>query len=191
VLVVSVMAWNDRHIVGLHGPACLDLGTHETDGPRRRSDEYQAGVDAGVCEVGVLGQEAVAGVDRVHMKPASSFQNRVDVQVRFDTGGRPNANGLVCQNHVPCLAICFGIDCDRLDPHLVTGPHDPNRDLPAIRHQDTLEVRHKTPPRPAGSQGPVTSGCLEALPVTPSGPGTGVTPVPTGCAPGRIEKASV
>jgi hypothetical protein len=35
------------------------------DGRGRRADEDQAGIGAGMGEAGVLGQEAVAGVDRL------------------------------------------------------------------------------------------------------------------------------
>jgi len=54
-----------RHLGRRHRAAGLRLVAHQPDGVRRRADESQAALTDDLGEVRVLGQEAVAGVDRV------------------------------------------------------------------------------------------------------------------------------
>ena len=54
-----------RHAGLAHQLLGLDLGAHRLDRLRRRADPGEPGRLDGAGEVGVLGQEAVAGVDRV------------------------------------------------------------------------------------------------------------------------------
>ena len=70
----------------------LDLGAHLLDRLRRRADPGQPGVDDGAGEVGVLGQEAVAGVDGVGAGPAGRLEDQVDAQVglRGRVPGQPH-----------------------------------------------------------------------------------------------------
>jgi hypothetical protein len=51
------------HAGGLHGVLGADLVAHQADGFRARADEDEAGFLDALGEVGVLGQEAVAGMD--------------------------------------------------------------------------------------------------------------------------------
>ena len=57
------------------------------DRRRRRADEHQAGVGAGLREVGALAQEAVAGVHRVGAAARAPLDQCVDLQVG-QRGGR-------------------------------------------------------------------------------------------------------
>ena len=65
VLVVAVVAGHQRHAGLLHQRLRRRLRAHGADRGGRRADEDDAGRRAGVGEVGVLGQEAVAGMDRL------------------------------------------------------------------------------------------------------------------------------
>ena len=76
----------DRHAGGLHQLLGLHLGPHRLDRLGRRPDPGQPGVDHGAGEVGVLGQEAVAGVDRVGAGPLRGLDEQVAAQVGL--GGR-------------------------------------------------------------------------------------------------------
>ena len=53
---------------------------------RGRADPGQPGVDDGLGEVGVLGEEAVAGVDRVGAGPRGDVDELVDAQVGLGGG---------------------------------------------------------------------------------------------------------
>ena len=69
-----------------------DLVAEVADRLRGRADPGQPGVDDGLGEVGVLGEEAVAGVDRVGARLRRGVEELVDVEVGL--GGRlpPSAN---------------------------------------------------------------------------------------------------
>ena len=64
-LAVQPRAGQDRDARALHAVARLGLRAHGGDRLGRRADPGQPGVDHGLREGGVLGQEAVAGMDRV------------------------------------------------------------------------------------------------------------------------------
>ena len=72
-----------RDVPGLH------LVAERGDRRGRRADPGQAGVDDGLGEVGVLGQEAVAGVDGVGAgAPAAIRSELADVEVGLGRGLR-------------------------------------------------------------------------------------------------------
>ena len=73
---VDVLVAEHRHAGRFHELLGGDLGAHLVDGLRRRADPDQAGVDDGAGEVGVLGEEAVARVDRVGTRPAGGVERR-------------------------------------------------------------------------------------------------------------------
>ena len=65
LLVVAVVARHQRHAGRFHQRLGADLRAHRADRRRRRADEDDAGLGAGSREVRVLGQEAVARMDRL------------------------------------------------------------------------------------------------------------------------------
>ena len=71
----------DRHAGGGHQPFGLDLRAHRRDRRGWRSDPRQSGVDHGAGEGGVLGLEAVAGMDGVRAGAARRVDDQVDAQV--------------------------------------------------------------------------------------------------------------
>ena len=62
----------------------LDLQGHRADRVRGRADPDQTRVEDGLGEVGVLGQEAVPGVDGLGLHPAGRTQDLVGVEVGLD-----------------------------------------------------------------------------------------------------------
>ena len=73
-----------RHERGADAPGELagrHLVAQHPDGLRRRPDPGQAGVEDGLGEVGVLGEEAVAGVDGVGAAAAGDVEQPGDVEV--------------------------------------------------------------------------------------------------------------
>ena len=117
---------------------------------RRRTDEDQACRRAGLGEVGVLGEEAVARVDRVDMRLVGDADDVGDVEVGLDrTLAVAHEIALVGLGPVQREAILPGVDRDRADAELVRGAHHADRDLAAVGDQEALdtasggmEVRH-------------------------------------------------
>jgi hypothetical protein len=74
-------ARHDGHARGPHHPLGPDLRAHGGDRPRGRADEAHAGLLAGPCKAGILGEEAVPRVDRLGPGLAGDVEDPVDVQV--------------------------------------------------------------------------------------------------------------
>ncbi len=89
-----------------------DLVAHDLDGLGRRPDPDRAGVGEGAGEVGVLGEEPVAGVHGVGAARATISRMRVGVEVAL--GGRLPAEGvgLVGVPGVGGVAVELGVDRD-------------------------------------------------------------------------------
>ena len=74
-----------------------DLVAEVADGLRGGPDPDQLGVDDGLGEVGVLAQEAVAGVDAVGAGALRGVEQLVDVQVGLRGGAAAQRERLVGQ----------------------------------------------------------------------------------------------
>ena len=90
-------------------------------------------------EVGVLGEEAVAGVDAVGAAVADRAEDRVGVEVAL--GCRLPAEGvrLVGQPDVQGVPIELGVDRDGLDAELASGADHAHGDLATVGDQDLLQ----------------------------------------------------
>ena len=66
------------------------LLAHRLDRLRRRADEDDARVGTAPREGRVLGEEAVAGMERVAAVPPARLEHRVDVEVALGGGRRPD-----------------------------------------------------------------------------------------------------
>ena len=105
-------------------------------GVRGRADEHQSGRRAGVGEVRVLGQEAVAGMNRVRSGLARDADDIVDRQIGLDRA-EPLADpiGLVRLEAVQRDAVLVRIDGHGLEAELGAGAKNADRDLAAIGDQ--------------------------------------------------------
>ena len=119
-------------------PARLHLVAERGDGVRRRADPGQAGSDHGACEVGALGQEAVARVHRVGAAARGDGDQLVDVQVGVGRALAVQAIGLVGQAHVQRVDVGVGVDRHRLHAVVGAGANDAHGDLAAVGDQDFL-----------------------------------------------------
>jgi hypothetical protein len=90
-------------------------------------------------EVGVLAQEAVAGVDGLGIGHLGRRNDGRHVEVAQRRRGRADAHRLVGQLDVLGVAVGLGIDHHRLDAHLAAGALDAQGDLAAVGDQDFLE----------------------------------------------------
>jgi hypothetical protein len=107
------------------------------------TDEGHAAVGDGPGEVGVLREEAVAGVDAVGAALLDGVEDGLGVQVAL--GRRLAAEGvrLVGHSDVQGFAVELGVDGDGGDAHLAAGPYDTDGDLAAVGDEDLLQ--HKGP----------------------------------------------
>ena len=118
-------------------PLRLELVAAVAQRLRRGPDEEEPGRLDGLREVGVLGQEAVPGMDRIGSRLLRRPDVLLGVQVALDL------DRLVCVARVEGAEIVGCRDCDGPDPSLAARPEDARRDLAAVRYEELLD-RHRT-----------------------------------------------
>ena len=126
-----------RHARGPHEIPGGGLAAHGADRVRARADEDEAGPCHRFGENGVLGQKAVARVDRLDVGLAGGQHDRVDVEIRIAGGRRPDVVGGVGQAHVQRICVGIGVDRDRADALCLARPNHAAGDLTSIGDQDT------------------------------------------------------
>ena len=92
-------------------------------------------------EVGVLGEEAVAGMHRLAAGRLGGGDDRGDAEVALADGRRADPHGAVCELDVQRLGVGRRVDRDGFDAELVEGTDYADGDLAAIRNEDALEHR--------------------------------------------------
>ena len=130
---------HDRHADGGHRLARRGLVAHHANLVAGRPDERDVRRDADVGELGVLGEKAVAGMDRVGAGDLGGGDDARNVEIRLARRRRADADVVVGEAHVQRFAIGLGVDGDRLHAELAAGADDAQRDLAAIGDQDLVE----------------------------------------------------
>src|SRR5690606_16697909 len=118
-----------------------DLVAERGDGLRRRADPDQARVDDRLRELGVLGQEAVAGVDGVGAGAGGDVQQLGDVEVGLGRCSTAQRVRLAGHLDVQGVTVLLGVDGHAADPGVRTGTRDPYGDLAPIGYQNLLHRR--------------------------------------------------
>ena len=107
---------------------------------RRRADEREPGSRGLAGEVGVLGQEAVPGVDAVGSARRGDLDDRRPVEVGGDGIGRPadqvRLRGDAC---VQRPLVDGGVHGDGFDAERIGGAGDADGDLAAVGDEDAVE----------------------------------------------------
>ena len=93
----------------------------------------------GPGEVGVLGEEPVAGVDRLGAGALDDVEDRVGVEVALGRGLAAEGVRLVGVAHVGGVAVELRVHRDGGDAELAARPHDADGDLAAVGDQDLRE----------------------------------------------------
>ncbi len=140
-----VRAGHDRHVGLARQPAGRRLVAQLLDGLGRGSDKHEAGVLARRREAGVLGQEAVAGVDRLGARLFGGLDQGLHVQVALARRRRADVDRLVGVADVEGLFVGVGVDGDGRDAELLAGADDAQRYLPAVGDQNLLEHNPSAP----------------------------------------------
>ena len=129
-------AGHDRHAGRGHPLPCADLRAHRLDRLGRRADPDEARGEARTREPGVLGEEPVAGMDRVGAALQRGSQHALDVQIALGRRAGSDQVGLIGAAHVQRAAIGLRVDRHRLQLQLAQGTEHADRDLAAVRDED-------------------------------------------------------
>ena len=125
------------------------LVAHGADYVAGGADEGDASLLAGPCEVGVLAQKAVAGVDGVHVAAAGQIDDGGDVQIGPQGGlVLTDEIGLVRLGAEEGKGILVGVHGHRVQAQIVAGPEHADGDLAPVSHQDLVKFafRHAVLP---------------------------------------------
>ena len=125
-----------RNVGRLGQRARLHLAAETPHHGGRRADEGDAAQRAGLGQLRVLGQEAVAGMHRIGTAVARDADHLLDVQVGLHRL-LPLADqvGLVGLETMQREAILVGIEGDGTDAELARRPQHADGDLAAVGHQ--------------------------------------------------------
>ena len=129
-------AGHARHAGGLHRADRLDLVAHQADHIGGRADEDEAGLFHLFGEIRALGQEAVAGVDRLGIGDLGRGDDARDVEVAVDRRPRTDAHRFVGQADVLEVAVDGGVHRHGLDAQTVAGAQDAQGDFAAVGDDD-------------------------------------------------------
>ena len=172
----------------------LGLVAEVLDRLGRRADPGESRVDDRLREAGVLGEEAVAGVDGVGPGLLRDRDDLRDVEVGVGRGRSAQAVRLVGQPHEERVAVGVGVHRHTADTGVLAGPDHPDRDLAAVGDQDLLQrldLRHPGTISPSfsslrGHRDTVRHGAAHQA--GPCVVGVGVLRVDVGQAVGRVDE---
>ena len=117
-----------------------DLVAQRSDRIRRRSDPGESRVDDGLGEVGVLRQEAVAGMHGVGTGSLGDVDDLGDVEVGLGRAGAAEGEGLVGHLDVQGVAVRVGVDGDGGEAGIAAGPGDSDGDFATVGDEDLLHA---------------------------------------------------
>ena len=119
------------------------LVAQRLDGGRRGPDPDQPGVQDRLGEAGVLGQEAVAGVDGVGPGLGRYREDLLDAEVALRGARAAERVGLVGHRDVQGVEVGFGVYGHAAQPGVPAGSHHADRDLATIRNK---HLAHESSP---------------------------------------------
>ena len=132
-------AGHDGHPRRLQLGLRLHLVAHALHHVGAGPDEDEVVLLARIDEGGVLGQEAVPGMDAVALGRLGRGDDRGDVEVAPRGRRRPDADGTVGQADVQGLLVRGRVDGHGLDAQLVGGADHADRDLAPVGDEDAPE----------------------------------------------------
>ncbi|KZE94510.1 hypothetical protein AVP42_00993 [Agromyces sp. NDB4Y10] len=116
-----------------------DLVAHDLERERAGTDEHDAGLGARAPEGGVLGEEAVAGVDRLRAGVEGRANDARRVEVALGCRSRADAHGLVGERDVRGARVGVGVDGDGVDAEALQRADDAHGDLAAVGDEHPVE----------------------------------------------------
>ncbi len=147
----------------------------------RWADELDLAAVANFCEVRILREKPVTGMDRIDVAYFRRAHDAVHLQIAVGTRGGANANRFVGQLHMQRIHVRFGVNRQRPDAQLLTGTDHPQRDFATVRDQNLLE--HQLSGLDGEGREEIRVEFVRSL-------NSHLVPTSLGRAPGRIAQAS-
>ncbi len=119
-----------------HGGAGLFFFAHQPNDFRGWTDELDVAGLGDFGEVGVFGQQAIAGMNGVHVGDFGRADHGGNVEIALRQLRRADADGFVGKTHVQRIAVGFAVDGHGADAQLFAGANDAQGNFSAIRYQN-------------------------------------------------------
>ena len=142
-LILTLITRHARDAGCAHQLLGARLVAHGSDRRRGRADEDEPGGRTSLGERGILGKEAIAGMNRVGPGALGSAEQGVDVQIAVARRRRPDMHRHIGLAHMQRIGIRVAEDGDGAITQRLCRAHDPARDLAAIGDQDFAEAAHR------------------------------------------------
>jgi len=152
LLIVAVVAGDDRYTSGAHQAPGGTLVTHAAMDVRRRANENEAGGLDGVGKLRALAQKPIAGMDRIGSRVPGSIEDGGDVEVGPGRLRGSDVSRLVGDANVQGTLVDIRVDGNRPDPHRSTRAGDADGDLAAVGDQDLGDALHRRCPAEGGHE---------------------------------------
>jgi CDP-diacylglycerol--glycerol-3-phosphate 3-phosphatidyltransferase len=133
---------DDRDAGRAHPLARLDLRAHCPDRLGRWPDPDQVVLGARASELRILGEEAVAGMNRLRARFSGGVHGPLLVEIALRGRAAADQIRLVCVRDVRRIPVYLRVDADRPDPELTKRPEDSNRDLAPVGDKHLCENGH-------------------------------------------------
>ena len=136
-------AGSARHAGAIGGSAGAGLRAELTHGGSRRPDKNNAGSGTGFGEVGVLREEAIAGMDGVGAALAGDFEDAVAAEIGVGRGRGAEAVGFIGVHDMERGTIGVGVDGYGRDAELTAGADEAECDFAAVGDEDLAQGGHQ------------------------------------------------
>src|SRR5437667_8388940 len=90
-------------------------------------------------KIGVLGKQAVAGVNRIHVGNFGRTYHCRNIKIALGKLRRPNADRFIGKTNVQRIPVSVAVNGDRADAKLLAGTNDPQCNFASIGNQDLFE----------------------------------------------------
>src|SRR6478736_10463277 len=134
-----MVAGDQRHTGFPHDVLGCALRAHRGDRACRRSDEYDAGVGAGLSKRRVLRQEAIPGMDRLRAAATRDVDEALCLEIALARRRGADEIRLVAGRDVQRVGIRFGVHSYGKDAKTLRGARNAHRNLAAIGYEDLVE----------------------------------------------------
>ena len=138
-------AGDGSHAARLCHAASLDLVAQRVDDGRRGAEPRDTGILDSPCELGVLGQESVAGMNCIRTRLQSDRQDLLTVQIRRRRIVATEGQGLV---GLACMRrghILIGVNRDRRNAHIGGRAAHAQSDFATVGDEDSINCSHASP----------------------------------------------
>src|SRR5882757_1477185 len=101
------------------------LVAHRLHRTRGRADELDIAAFADLHEMRILGEEPIAGMNRVNIADLGGAHDPINFQITFKAGRRTDADRFISELDVQRINVCFRIDCEGANAEFLTGANHP------------------------------------------------------------------